>query len=199
MSNVAELSKAGNLADLEVVLEVADTQRQFLLALWALAVSVVLQGAQAGSGAASVVASMVEEVEADSEEASKIVEALAVEEEVLDTKVGVASLREVDMEETVVGTADQMDTVHLLTLQLAQVVRVVVAMAAVGPVEEVTGALVLQTATVLALRRQLVGTTRVEAVAHMMTDPADIAAAAVEVTEIAMALPAQVVVATWSR
>jgi len=60
-------------------------------------------------------------------------------------------------------------------------------------------ALALQIATVLASRRQLVGMTRVEAVAHMKTDPADTAAAAVEATAIAAATRVQAVAATWSR
>ena len=154
---MAEQSKAGDLADLEADLEVEDIQRQFLLALWVLAVLVALQEAQAASEVVSVVASTVEEVEADSEEASKIVEAMAVEEGVLVIKVAAAFLPEVDLEEIVVGSVALTDTERLpLTLQL-----VLVVLEAGATAEEVMVALVPQIVTVLAFLRQLVGMTRV--------------------------------------
>jgi hypothetical protein len=58
--------------------------------------------------------------------------------------------------------------------------------------------LVLQIATVLAYQRQVVGMTRVVAVAHMMTDPEDIVAAT-EGTVIVMDHLEVEVAATWSR
>jgi len=54
-------------------------------------------------------------------------------------------------------------------------------------------------AMVLACQRQLVGMIRVVAVAHMMTDPADTVATAVEATEIATVHLVVEVVAIWSR
>jgi hypothetical protein len=201
MSNVVEPSRVGDLSGLEAALEVVDTQKQCLLVLWDLAVSVALLVDPVASEVVSVVVSTEEEAGADSEEASKTVGAMAVEEEVLDIKAVEAFLLEAGMEEEiVVGTVDQMDSEHPLPmLQLVPVVLEVGASAAAGTAEEVTVALVPQIATVLACQRQLVGMTHVEVAAHMMTDPVDIVAVAIEVTETAMGHLVQEVVAIWSR
>jgi len=78
------------------------------------------------------------------------------------------------------------------------VVHVVVATVVVDIAEE-DMVLAPQIATALACQRQLVGMIRVVAVAHMMIDPVDIAAAVVEATEIVMVHPVVEVAATWSR
>jgi hypothetical protein len=187
MSNVVALSKAGSLADLEVALEVVDIQRPFLLDQWALVV-LVHQVVQAGSEVVSVVVST-EEDEADSGAASKIAVA---EGEVLATKVVEASPEAVMAEEIVVGIVARTEPLHPMH-PLVQVVLVVVASAAATA----EAGMEAQIATVLACQGQLVGMT-VVAAAHMMTDPADTAAAAVEVMGIVMHLEVEVV-ATWSR
>jgi hypothetical protein len=137
----------------------------------------------------SVVGLMAEEAEVDSEAASRNEEAMVVAEEVLATKEVVAFHPEEAMEEIAVGMEDQTDTPPQM-LQPVQVAEAEVAMAEEGLVVPV-----LQIATALAFQRQLVGMTRVVAVAHMMTDPAD--TVAVEATTTVMELVE--VAATWSR
>jgi hypothetical protein len=92
--------------------------------------------------------------------------------------------------EIAVGMEDPTDTVLPQMPQLVQVAEVEVATA-----EEALAVPVLQIVTVLACQRQVVGMTRVAAVAHMMTDPEDIVA--VEAITTVMGLVE--VVATWSR
>jgi hypothetical protein len=193
MLNVAEQSKVGNLVALEVDSEAVDTQRQLPLAQWDPAVlSMDLLGDLVDSEAASVVVSRVEEDEADSEVvASRTEEAMAVVEEVLATKEVVASHPEEDtVAEIAVGMEDPTDTEPPQMPQLVQVAEVEVATA-----EEALVVPVLQIATVLACQRQVVGMTRVVAVAHMMTDPAD--TVAVEATMTVTGLVE--VAAIWSR
>lgn len=194
MLNVAELSKAGSLVDLEVGLEDGDTQRQQLLDLQHLA-SMDLQVDQAASEVASEADSTAVEVEAVSEEDSRIAEVMAgADEEALDTKGVVASnLGEVMVEGIGVGMEALTATTHLRMLQLVREVAV----AAFLEAEEDMVAPDLLIAT--ALQRQLVGMTRVVAVAHMMTGMADIEEA---VTEVMIAMVHEEVVvaaATWSR
>lgn len=180
----------------------AGIRKQLLLGLWALAVSTVLPEGQVVSGVVSGVASMVEEAEVVSEEGFKIEEGMAavVEEEALATKAVEAS-HPGAVAEIVVGMVALMDMEHLLLmLQLAPAAHVAVAtVAAVGIAEEDMEAPGPQIAVVLACPRQLVGMTRVVAVAHMMIDPADIVATLVEAMEIVMVLLAVEAVATWSR
>lgn len=187
MSSVAELSRAGSPADLEVALEVADTRRLLLPAQWDLEVLAPPLEDQAVSVVASVVASMAAEAVADSGEVSKIVEvtvapaapAAAVDEEALATKVVEASEARTA---TVHHQMLQLDQAVLapVVLEVLAVLAVVVAMEAEVVVME---PLDHRIATVV-----VVGMTRAVAVAHMMTDPADIVAAAVEGMEIAMLL-----------
>jgi hypothetical protein len=187
MSSVVELSRDGSLVDLEVDWEVVDIQKQFPLDQWVL--DLVLQADQVASEECSVAALTVAEAEVDSEEASKTEEVMEeAEGEVLATKAAtVEVIAEV-----------KMVTLHpLLTLQLDQVVGEVVA-SVPGGMGAVGAILVLQNATVLACQRQVVGMTRVVAVAHMMTDPEDIVAAT-EGTVIAMDHLEVEVAATWSR
>jgi hypothetical protein len=194
MLNVAEQSRVGNLVALEVDSEAVDTQRQLPLAQWDPAVrSMDLLGDLVDSEAVSVVVSRVEEDEADSEVvvASRTEEAMAVVEEVLATKEVVDFHPEEDtVAEIAVGMEDPTDTEHPQMPQLVQVGEVEAATAGEALVVPV-----LQIATVLACQRQVVGMTRVVAVAHMMTDPADIVA--VEATMTVMGLVA--VAAIWSR
>jgi len=93
------------------------------------------------------------------------------------------------MVEIAVGMEDPMDTLR----QMPQPVQVAEAEVAIA--EEGLVVPVLQIATALAFQLQLVGMTRVVAVAHMMIDPAD--TVAVEATTIVMELVE--VAATWSR
>jgi hypothetical protein len=132
--------------------------------------------------AASEAVSMVAEAVVDSEGAFKTVEAMAeAGEEALATKAAG-------------GSEAQMDTVRHLMLQLVQAAHAKALLVAVGMgVGVVMEVLDHRIATVVA-----VGMTRAVAVAHMMTDPADIAAAAVEVMETVTHRPEEVV-ATWSR
>jgi len=195
MSNVVALSRDGNLADLEVVLEAEDTQRQYPLAQQALA-SADLQADLADSEVASAEALMADEVGVDSEEASKIAEAMAVvavavaaAEEELATKEVEASHPEAATEEIVAAPTD---THHLQVLPPDQAAH---AEAATVEAEEV-----MAPAPLIAMEapRQLVGMTRVVAVAHMMIDPADTVEVVVETTVIAAPLVVEVE-ATWSR
>jgi hypothetical protein len=207
MSNAAVPSRGGSLADLEVALEDVGTQKQQLPDPWVLAASTdLLEDRAALEEVGFVVALMAEEVEGASEEASKteVASKVAVAEEELATKEAEASHPEVvtAAAEIVVGMEAQMDMLHLLLmLQLAQVAHVVVATAAavVGIAEEDMEAPAPPIAMVLSCQRQRVGMIRVVAVAHMMTDPADIVATVVEAMEIATVPLVVEVVATWSR
>lgn len=194
MLSVAELSKAGSLVDLEVDLEDADTQKRQLLDLQHLA-SMDLQADQAVSEVASEVDLTAAEVEAVSEEDSRIGEATAgVDEEVLATREVVAfNLGEVMVEGIGVGMEVLMATTHLQMLQLVREVAV----AAFLEAEEDMVDPDLQIAT--ALQRQLVGMSRVVAVAHMMTGTADIVEAVAEVMIAMVHEEAVVAAATWSR
>jgi hypothetical protein len=190
MSNVAVLSRAGSHADSEAVSEVVDIQKLFLPDQWAPAVLVAHLEDQAVSAVASAVVSMAAEDAADPGEAPQtVLPTVVVEEEALATKVLGASPEAVMAE----GIVDLMDTERLQMLQLVQVVHAPPAPAPGAGME----ALALRIAAVLGA--QVVDMTRAVAVAHMMTDPADTAAAAaVEAMETAMH-PEVEVVATWSR
>lgn len=196
MSNVAAPSKAGSLADSEVALGDVATRRLLLHDQWDLA---GLGRPAADSEVASVVVSMVgeEAAAAASEVAFKIVEATAVvEEEVLVIKA--AAPPEVALAAaTAVGILARTDTVHPRMRQLGQVARAPVLSAAAATAEAGMAALAHRIATVLAPQGR-VGMTRVVAVAHMMTDPAVTAAAAVEAMGTANPLEAEAV-AIWSR
>jgi hypothetical protein len=171
MSSAAVPSKAGSHADLEVALEVADIRRLPRHDLWAL---VDLEAAALASAVASVAAST--EDGADSEEASKIAEAMAevvVEESA--TKEAVAS-------------EAPTDTARRQTPQLGRAALVLAAEVAEVDMEALDHRIAMV----------VVGMTRAVAVAHMMIDPADIAAALV-VTETVMPLLEASVAATWSR
>jgi hypothetical protein len=187
MSNEAALSKAGSRAVLEVALEGVDTQKPLSLDQWALVVLVGHLGDLAVSEVASEVASMVAEVVADSGEASKNVEATAVEGEALATKAVEVFPEEV-MEEEIEA---QMDTERPQMHQPDQVAHAPAAPVVVASTEAGLEALAPRTATVLV--GQVVGMTRVVAVAHMMTDPADTAPAAIEVMGTATHLAVEAV------
>jgi hypothetical protein len=191
MSNVVELLRAGNLADLEVVLEVVDTQRLSLLAQWVLEALAALLVARAVSEVVSEEGSMVDVDEVASEEVFKIVEVMAEVEEVLVIKeVGGSKAGEVMEEEIAVGMVGRM---AMALLQMPQLVQEVVAVdSAVDPAEE---GMVLGLQIVL---RQGVGMTRVVAVAHMMTETLD-TVAVVEAMGIVMEGPGVEAAATWSR
>lgn len=191
MSNVVELLRAGNLADLEVVLEVVDTQRLSLLAQWVLEALAALLVARAVSEVVSEEGSMVDVDEVASEEVFKIVEVMAEVEEVLVIKeVGGSKAGEVMEEEIAVGMVGRM---AMALLQMPQLVQEVVAVdSAVDPAEE---GMVLGLQIVL---RQGVGMTRVVAVAHMMTETLD-TVAVVEAMGIVMEGPGVGAAATWSR
>ena len=196
MSNVAELSKVGNLAALVAALEVVDIRKPSPLDQQAQADLADHPVDQAASEADSEVASTVEEDEVGSGEVSRTVESMEVGEEVvLATKVVEVSREVVMAEEIVVGLAAPMDTVRPLQM-LPQVQVVHAEVASVALVEAGMEDLAPLIATALA--RQLVGMIRVVAVAHMMTDPVDIAVVAVEAMGIAMHHVVEVV-ATWSR
>lgn len=185
----------------------AGIQKHQLPGLWVLAVSMDLREDQVASEVDSVVTLMVEEAGEASEEASRTGGATVVaEEEELATKV--AAVAEVSHPEVVmvaaeivVGMEARMDMEHLLLmLQLAQVAHVVVAtVVAVGITEEGMEVPAPRIAMVLACQRQLVGMIRVVAVAHMMTDLADIVETVAEAMEIATHPPVVEAVATWSR
>jgi hypothetical protein len=186
---------------LEAALEVVVIQKQLLLDQWAREATLTapLEGQADFEVVDSEVVSMGEEEEVDSAEAFKIEEAMvAVEEEVLAIKAVEASHPEADTvaeAEIGVGMGVQTDTEHpLQTLPLALEVHVVVA-----SVEVVMVALDPRIATALACLHQLVGMTRVEAGAHMMTGPVDIVAATAEDMEIVMGPLVVEAVATWSR
>jgi hypothetical protein len=183
MSNVVELSRAGNLADLVAALEDEDIPRLFLHAQWGLEGLAVLQVDQVVSEVASEEDLMADGDEGALEEVSKIVEVMGVVEEVLDTKDGVAT-----DEEIVVGMVGQMDMVLPQMLQLVQEV-------AVADIAEEGMAELVQIETVL---RQVVGMIRVVADAHMMTETAVIVAA-IEATEIVTEHPVVEAAAIWSR
>jgi hypothetical protein len=187
MLSVAEQSRGGSRVDLEADLEAVDTQRQFRLGQWVLVVSVALlvdQVDQVASEVVSEAASMVEGAEVDLEEASKTVE-------VMEAEGGASASEAVSVEEIVVGMEDP--TEYPLLMPQPDQVAVGVALAAVDmAVGEAIPVLQIATA------QRLVGMTRVVAVAHMKTDPADIVAAT-EVMVIAMAHLEVVVVVIWSR
>jgi hypothetical protein len=193
MSNVVELSRAGSLADLEVALEVVDTQRLFLLAQWVLEALAALLEDQAVSEVVSVEALMAEGDEVASEEVSKTAEVMGEVEEALDTKgVGVSKAGEVMEEAIGVGMVGRM---AMARLQMPQLVQEVVEVALVAASAEEGMVLALQIETDL---HQVVGMTRVVAVAHMMTETLD-TEPPIEAMEIAMQHLVVEVVATWSR
>lgn len=181
---MAGLSRAGSRVVLEVVLEVVDIRKPLLPDPWALAVleaPLVDLASEEASGAVSTVGEAV----VDSGVAFQIVEAMVeAGEEVLATKA-------------VEGSEVRMDMVrrpmHLLApvahaLAVLAVLAVVAMGAGVG-----MGPLDHRIVTVV-----VVGMTRAVAVAHMMTDPADIVVAAVEAMETVMRRLEEVA-ATWSR
>ena len=187
---MAELSRAGSRVVLEVVLEVVDIRKPLLPDPWGLAVleaPLVDLASEEASGAVSTVG----EAAVDSGPAFQIVEAMAeAGEEVLATKA-------------VEGSEVRMDTVrrpmlllapvaHALAVLAVLVVLAVVAVVAMGAGVGM-GPLDHRIVTVVA-----VGMTRAVAVAHMMTDPADIVVAAVEAMETVMRRLEEVA-ATWSR
>lgn len=186
---MAELSKDGSLADLEVDLVGEDIPKQSLPDRWAL-VALDLLADLVASGAVSGAVSMVEEAEVGSEAASRIEAAMVAGEVVLDTKEAADFRPEGVMEEIAVGMEDPMGTE---LLQMPQLVQAAGAGEAVGMVEEDMAAPLIVTA--LECQRQLVGMTRAVAVAHMMTDPVDI----VEVVATTTVMDLVEVVATWSR
>ena len=184
MSNVAVPSRAGNRVDLEAALEVADIQRPLLPDPWALAGSAA-PPVDLVSVVVSAAASMVAEDVADSEEASKIVEVMVeVDEAASATKAAGASEAQTDTERRQMHQLDQ----------AAHALPVLAVLAVVATAAEVVGmeALDHQIATAV------VGMTRAVAVAHMMTDPADIAAALVVMETVTPPLGVSVA-ATWSR
>ena len=181
---MAGLSRAGSRVVLEVVSEVVDIRKPLLPDPWALAVleaPLVDLASEEASGAVSTVGEAV----VDSGVAFQIVEAMVeAGEEVLATKA-------------VEGSEVRMDMVrrpmHLLApvahaLAVLAVLAVVAMGAGVG-----MGPLDHRIVTVV-----VVGMTRAVAVAHMMTDPADIVVAAVEAMETVMRRLEEVA-ATWSR
>ena len=176
-------SRAGNRVDLEAVLEVAVTRRPFLPDPWALA-GLAAPLVDLGFVVASAAVSMVVEDAEGSGEVSKTVEViLEVDEAASATKAAEASEVQTDME-------------HHQTPQLDQVAHAPAVLAAVvATVAEAVGmeALDHRIATVV------VGMTRAVAVAHMMTDPADNAAAALVATETVMRPLEVLAAATWSR
>ena len=191
MSNVVELLRAGNLADLEVVLEVVDTQRLSLLAQWVLEALAALLVVRAASEVVSEEGSMADVDEVASEEGFKIAEVMAEVEEVLVIKeVGDSKAGEVMEEEIVVGMLGRMAMALPQMPQLVQ--EVVVVDSAVDMAEE---GMVLALQIVL---RQGVGMTRVVAAAHMMTETPD-TVAVIEAMGIVMGGPGVEAAATWSR
>jgi hypothetical protein len=151
---------------LEEALEVVDIRKLFLPDQWALA-GLAAPLVDQVSEVASEVVSMVAEAVVDSGEASQIVGGMAgVGEEALATKVVAVSVAQTDTERHRMPQLDQ--EAHAPAV-LAVLVVVATAAGVVG-----MEALDHRIATVV------VGMTREVAVAHMMTDPADIAAAAVE-------------------
>lgn len=199
------LSKAGNPDALEVDLEAAGTQKLLQHVPWDLAVLLAHLADPEDledSGAVSVEVSMVaEEVEQGSEVAFRIATALVVDEAASDIREVVGSSPEVGMEAAIaVGILDPMamELLHPMP-QLARVVLEAVASTAVGTTEAATVVQARQIAT--ALLHRLVDMTREEAVAHMMTDPADTVVPVVEVEamEIGMDHLAVEAAAIWSR
>lgn len=196
-----EQLRAGSLVVLEVVLEDVDTQRQLLRDQWDLVDLDLLVDlvSVASEVVDSVAGSMAAEDGVDSEAASRNEEAMVVTiaaavEEVLAIREVVAFHPEEATAAIAVGMEDPTDTVLPQMLQLVQVAEAEAQME-VASAEEALVVPVLQIVMVLAVQRQLVGMTRVVAVAHMMIDPAD--TVAVEVTTIATALVEAA--ATWSR
>jgi hypothetical protein len=154
---------------LEEALEVVDIRRLFLPDQWALA-GLAAPLVDQVSEVASEVVSMVAEAVVDSGEASQIVGGMAgVDEEALATKVVAVSVAQTDTERHRMPQLDQEAHAPAVLAVLAVLVVVATAAGVVG-----MEALDHRIATVV------VGMTREVAVAHMMTDPADIAAAAVE-------------------
>ena len=182
-------------------MEVVDTQRRSPLVPLVPVPSAVLLEAPVAFEVVSVAASMAEEAEVVSVEVFKTGEAIMVEEEeVLVTREEEASHPEVGLaEETVVGILGLTDMeLHPQMPQLVQAALGVVTKVAEDMAEEAMEALAHLIAVDLASLHQLVGMIRVAAVAHMMTDPADIVVAAVEAMETVMRRLEEVA-ATWSR
>jgi len=190
MSSVVVLSKAGNLAVLEVGSEVAVTLRLFHLGQ-------CLQDLQEDLAASEVVDSVVDstadEAEVDSEEGSKIEEVMVeVVEEVLASKeVGALAA----IEEIVVGIL----MAHPLMHPRVQEVVVEEVLAAVVVVVGLTEEGMAAPDPQIAMDRHLVvGMTRVVAVAHLKTGPVDTVVEIV-VMETVMELLVGVLAAIWSR
>lgn len=205
MLNVAELSRAGSLAVLEVDLEDEDTPNQPRLDQHQVD-STDLQADQAVSEAGSVAglteAEVVEgvgigvafpEEVGDSRTAEASME--VVEEEELATKVVVDSHPVMEeVEEIVVGMEALTVTTLLQMLLPVQVVVVAAAFLAAG--EDMAPDLQIA----MVLQHHLVGMIRAVAVAHMMTGPVDIVAAEVaEAMSVTVHEASVVVEATWSR
>jgi len=194
MSNVVVPSKAGNLAVLEVGLEVAVTLRLFPLGQ-------CLQDPQEDLAVSEVVGSVVDstadEVEVDSEEDSKIEEVMVeVVEEVLATKeVEASAAIEVVMEEIVVGILMAHPLMHPLVQEVVAEEVLAVVIVVVGLAEE---GMVARDPQIATDRHLVVGMTRVVAVAHMKTDPVDIVEEIVVMGTV-MELLVGVLAAIWSR
>jgi len=193
MSNVAVRSRAGNLADLEAVSEVVDTQRLFLPALWVLARLHLLPADPVDSDPA----------EADFEvaaAASMEGEVVVVPGDVVVSRIAAVLVEAVEVWDTkeaegfpeIVGRLVRMDflSMRLLGREVLVVVDLEVLL------EEDLVALVPQNEMVL---DHLVGMIHVVVVAHLMTEMADIAVAALVATEIVTVHRAVEAAATWSR
>ena len=204
---MAEQLRAGSLVVSEVDLAAVVILNLLLLAQLALADLEGLPADQVDFVVASVAALMVDVVEAGIEAASRIGQAMVVEEEALAIKVEAALHPEADTAAIVAGVVEVgivvgMAATRLQMLLLALEVDVVaVSLHQVGMDVVVTADQDLPIETAqhqLDPRRQLeVGMIHV---AHMMTDPAAVivAAAVVDMVTVA-AISAQVVAATWSR
>lgn len=187
MLNAAVLSTDGSLAALEVALEAVDTPKQFLLVPWVQVASVLQLEV---SEVASVAASMVAVVVADSEVEIVAMEVEAVVEEAMVAAAAVLATKAVEVaseaEAAEVGmVAVPMATLLLPTHQQVQAVVVAEASALVGMAAagEATAEIVLlQWASP---HHPEVGMIRV-ASAHMMTDPV--------ATVVEIAIAAEIVV-----
>jgi hypothetical protein len=205
---VAERLKAGSLVALEVDLVAVVIQNLLLLAQQAQQDLEGLQEDQVAFVVASVEVSMVVVVEVASEAASRIAQAMVVDEEVLaikaeealrlkeDTEVAAAEVAQVEI---AVGMAAMRHQMLLLDLEAA----VAVAFPQVGM--DVVATAVQAPPLIEMAQRQLDPRRQLEVgmilVAHMMTDPvAAIVAAAVAAMATVVEIHGLVVAAaTWSR
>jgi hypothetical protein len=205
--NVAEQSRAGSLVVSEVDLAAVVILNLLLLAQQALADLEDLPVGRVDFVVASAAALMVDVVEAGTEAASRIGQAIVVEEEALATKVEEVLHPEAATAAIVAGMVEVEIVVGMAATRLQMLLRalevdvVVVSPHRVGMdvVATVDQDLPIETAQqLLDLRRRLeVGMIHV---AHMMTDPAAVivAAAVADIVTVA-AILVQAVAATWSR